>query len=359
MSSKFSRRAALSSLGMWAAGSPLLRAQSGEPAGRIAPRAELLNTLEFEAMAQRKLSSTVFSAIAGGDRRAFERIIFRPRMLVATEGLDLSVDLFGDKMFAPILVGPASEQQRFHAEAEAASMRGASAAKAAIVISDWSSQPLEKIAAQAKTPFWYQVYPQRDMAPVLNRVQQAVKSGAKAVCVTIGAPYRPFSAEVAPTPAKLAEMASPKMDWAIVDQVRQAAHTPILLKGVMSPDEARLAVEKGIQGIIVSNHGGIFAHGIAAPIEVLTSVVDAVGGKIPVLIDGGIRRGTDVVKALALGAKAVLVARPALWGLAAYGAEGVQSVVELLQSEMARAMAGCGKPNLAALDRSVVRITKR
>ena len=148
------------------------------------------------------------------------------------------------------------------------------------------------------------------------------------------------------------------MTWALVDQVRQAAKTPIVLKGVMSADEAKAAVEKGVAGIVVSNHGGV-VPGLASPIEVLTSVVDAVGGKIPVLIDGGFRRGSDVVKALALGARAVLVTRPALWGLAAYGADGVQGVVELLQSEMASIMAGCGKPNLAALDRSVVRIVKR
>lgn len=359
MGMKFTRRAALSSLGLWAAGSPLLRSQIGEPRGRIAPRTELLNALEFEPMAERKLGSAAYSAIAGGDRRAFERMIFRPRMMVATEGLDLSLDLFGDKMFAPILVGPASDQQRFHPEAEAATVRGASAAKAAVIISDRSSQPLEKIAAQAKTSLWYQVYPQPDMAPALTRVQQAVKAGCKVVCLTVGTPYTPFSVDVAPTPAKLAVMADPKMTWAIVDQVRQAAKTPIVLKGIMSADEARLAVDKGIQGIIVSNHGGIFVHGMAAPIEVLPSIVDAVGAKIPVLVDGGIRRGSDIVKALALGAKAVLVTRPPLWGLAAYGADGVQSVIELLQTETARSMAGNGMPNLAALNRNLIRMLKR
>jgi isopentenyl diphosphate isomerase/L-lactate dehydrogenase-like FMN-dependent dehydrogenase len=193
------------------------------------------------------------------------------------------------------------------------------------------------------------------MDPVLTRTQQAVKAGCQVVCVTIGTPYRP---EGAPLPAKLAAMGDPHMTWAVMDQVRQAAKTPVVLKGVMTGDEARAAVDKGVAGIIVSNHGGI-VPGLASPIEALTGVVDAVGGKIPVLIDGGFRRGSDIVKALALGAKAVLVTRPALWGLAAYGADGVQGVIELLQSEMASAMAGCGKPNLASLDRRLVRIVKR
>ena len=333
MSANFSRRRALSSLGLWAAASPLLNAQDEAPrrnleaAGRIAPRAELVNVPEFEVMAQRKLAATTFSTIADGDRRAFERIIFRPRMLVNTTKLDLSVDLFGEKLFAPIIVGPASDQQRYHPEAELATARGAAAGKAVMVISDRSSQPIEKIAA-AKGSLWYQVYPQAEMDPVLTRVQQAVKAGCKVVCLTVGTPYRP---EGAPLPGKLATLGDPHMSWSVVDRLRQAAKTPIVLKGIMSPDEARAAVEKGVQGIVVSNHGGV-VPGLASPIEVLPSVVAAVGGRIPVLIDGGFRRGSDIVKALALGARAVLVTRPALWGLAAYGADGVQGVIELLQS---------------------------
>jgi 4-hydroxymandelate oxidase len=140
--------------------------------------------------------------------------------------------------------------------------------------------------------------------------------------------------------------------------VRQAAKLPVVLKGIMSPEEARTAVERGVDGIIVSNHGGRFVQGLATPIEVLPEIVDAVAGKIPVLMDSDIRRGTDIVKALALGARAVLVARPLLWGLAAYGEAGVRTVLEMLQGETARTMALCGKPNLAALDRGLVRMDR-
>ena len=147
------------------------------------------------------------------------------------------------------------------------------------------------------------------------------------------------------------------MNWPLVDQVRQAANAPVVVKGIMSAKDAQMAVDKGVQGIIVSNHGGPVQG--SAPIEALPSVVDAVGSKAPVLIDGSFRRGTDIVKALAFGARAVLVTRPALWGLAAYGSDGVDTVLKMLQSETARTMGNCSKVNIAALDRSLVRVVRR
>jgi len=339
------RRAALQAAGLWIAGSPVLRAQD-----RITPRAETVNVFEIEDMARQSLSARVFSEIQGSDDRApFDRIVFRPRMLFDVHEMDLTVDLLGTKMYAPILVGPVSGQQRFHPDGELALVRGAGAAQATVIVSSRSSVPIEKIAAEAKSPLWYQVYPEADMTPVLAGVQQAMKAGCKAVCLTIGTPYQ----------SKLTSLSSPKMDWAVVDQVRKSANAPILLKGVMSPDEARTAVQRGVAGIVVSGQGARFVQGLASPIEALPAVVDAVGGKIPVLVDGGFRRGTDILAALALGARGVLVARPALWGLAAYGADGVQTVLEMMQSETARDMALCGKRNLSAIDRSMVKITKR
>jgi 4-hydroxymandelate oxidase len=365
MSMTWTRRRALQSLGLWMAGSPLLEAQHevpkliGEPPGRITPREELVNTLEVDAVAQRVLPATVYAKVAGSDRRAFDRMTFRPRMLVPVRNLDLSVDLFGTKHFAPILVGPASRQARFHPDGELALVRGAAAGKGVAIISSHSSQPIEKIAGEAKDTLWYQVYPEPDMGPVIKRVQAAVQAGCKVVCLTVGTPYLPAGQGGPPNPAKLATLGNPALDWGVVDQVRQAAKVPVLLKGIMSPEEAQAAVQHGASGIIVSNHGGRFVEGLATPIEVLTAVVDGVGGKAPVLIDSNFRRGSDVVKALALGAKAVLVARPALWGLAAYGGDGVRTVLELLQSETARTMALCGKPTLASLDRTTVQIHRR
>jgi 4-hydroxymandelate oxidase len=267
----------------------------------------------------------------------------RPRRFVNVEHLDLTAELFGERMFTPILAGPASHQQVFDPEGEIAMVRGASKVQASVVISSRSSQPIERIAAEAKTTLWYQVYPEPDMAPVLDGMRRAVKAGCKVVCITVGTPSQ----------------GNPHMSWDVVDRVRQAAGVPVVLKGIMSAQEARVAVEKGIQGIIVSNHGGMFVPGIASPIEVLPSIADAVGKSLPVLVDGGFRRGTDIVKALAFGARAVLVARPILWGLAAYGSDGVQSVLQMLQSETARTMGNCCKVNLAGLDRTLVRVVKR
>jgi len=310
-----------------------------EADGRAAPVQELVNAFEFEAMAKRKLDSATLAGIAGSDRAPFDRITFRPRMMVNTTKLDLTAELFGQEMFAPIAIGPVSQQKRFHPEGELAMMRGASAAKALMVIASDSSFPIDRIAGQAKRAFWYQVYPEHDMNAVIARVQQAVTLGCKAVCLTLGV--------------------QSSADWADIDRLRKEIGVPLLLKGIMRADEARTSVGRGIQGIIVSNYAGSPVEGLAAPMEALPAIADAVDGKAPVLIDGGFRRGSDVLKALALGARAVLIGRPAVWGLAPYGADGVQKVVELLQTELARDMAMCGRVNLKSLDRSLVKIHRR
>ena len=358
---RFSRRRALKNFGCLMAASPLLKAQelAGEPPGRITPRQEAVNVFEVEAMAQRKLPGPVYSMIAGSDRRAFDRITFRPRMLVNVQQIDLTTELFGEKMFAPILVGPMSLQQQVHPEGELATVGGAAAAKTVVVVSTRSSIPIEAIAAQAKTNLWYQVYPEPDMDAVRKRAEQAVTVGCKAVCLTVGTPYAPPGAAGAPNGLRLTRMANPQMGWSVISQFLRGIQAPVLLKGIMSPDEARIAVETGARGIVVSNHGGQFSAGLAAPIEMLASIVDTVGGKVPVLVDGSFRRGTDILKALALGARAVLLGRPPLWGLAAYGAEGVQTVLEMLQSELARSMGLCGKANLSSLDRTLLKIHRR
>jgi len=358
------RRRALRNLGLWMAASPLLAAADkppkliGEPRGRITPPDELVNVFEAEAVAKRLLPKALFAKLAGTYHEAFDRITLQPRMFEPTRNMDLTVDLFGEKLFAPILAGPVSRVDRFHTGGELGLVRGAASTRTVVVVSSASSQPLDKLAAEAKSGAWCQVYPEADMTPVLSRVAQAAQAGFRAVCVTVGTPYRPTAFDGPPNPAKLAVLGKPEMNWSVVDQVRQAAKLPVVLKGIMSPEEARTAVERGMDGLIVSNHGGRFVHGLATPIEVLPEIVDAVSGKIPVLMDSDIRRGTDIVKVLALGARAVLVARPVLWGLAAYGEAGVRTVLEMLQGETARTMALCGKPNLAALDRRLVRIDR-
>jgi 4-hydroxymandelate oxidase len=341
------RRQALGSVGLLVAGSSLVQSQdlTGEPPIRLAPRGELVNVLEFEDQATRKLSRTAYAAIAGSDREAFDRMTLRPRMMVNCMDLDLTTELFGDRMFAPILIGPIAQQRTFHPEGELATARGAAAAKAVMVVSGRSSYPIDEIAAQARTTLWYQVEPEEHIGNVRTQIRRAIKAGCKALCITV---------------ERGSATAGPAVDWAVIDQMRQGVDVPVLLKGVMTPEDAKIAVRKGLQGIVVSNYRRhTTAKSGPMPIEVLPSIADAVEGKVPVLVDGSFRRGADMLKALAFGARAVLVGRPPMWGLAAYGADGVQTVLELLQTDLARMMGGCGRPAIKTIDRSVVKIHAR
>ncbi len=292
----------------------------------LPPLSELVNVLEVEDAARGVLSRAVYDRIAQGerDREAFDRITFRPRMMVDVSRLDLSLDLFGQKLYAPILVAPMARHRRVHPDGEAATAAGAGAAKTVLVVSRDPSVPT--------APLWAQVPP--DAA----QVTRLVAAGAKTLVVNAG----------------------PDLEWDTLGRLRKAAGSvPVLLKGVLSPDQAVNAVDRGAQGLIVSTHGGKLVSSLPATLDVLPRITDAVHDRVPVLVDSGFRRGTDILKALALGAKAVLVGRPVLYGLAAYGPDGVRAVLEMLQSELALAMGLNGRPNLASLDRSVVKVHRR
>jgi 4-hydroxymandelate oxidase len=355
MSDKFSRRQALESVGAIVAGTvagsamangqaPGGRAPLDTATPRLAPRDELVNVLEFEEEAKKKLAPATYALIAGGDRALMDRITLRPRMLAPTLDMDLSVTLFGEQHFTPILLGPMADQKRFHPDGELATAKGAAAAKALMIVSSRSSVPLDQIAAVAKPSFWYQVFAADNAAK--QQVQDAVKAGAKAIVITVGA---------APTVNGPRVATSSAINWSAVDAIRQGVNVPVLVKGITTPAEATAALQHNVQGIVVSNYGGLVA-GKDAMILTLPNVVDAVAGKVPVLTDGSFRRGTDVLKALALGAQGVLIGRPVMWGLAAYGDGGVQSVVEMLQTELGRYMGMCGKSNLKALGRDLVKV---
>ena len=183
--------------------------------------------------------------------------------------------------------------------------------------------------------------PEENVKSVQTQMQQAIKAGCKAICIAV---------------APGVGSAPPRPDWAVIKQLRQGISVPVLVKGIMTPEDAKAAVQQGVQGIIVSSNRVPAPAGRPTAIEVLPSIADAVEGKVAVLYGGSIRWGTDVFKALALGAKAVLVGRPAMWGLAAYGDDGVQTVVEMLQSDLARIMAACGNMNPASIARAEVKI---
>ena len=301
---------------------------------RIAPRDHLVNVLEYEQQAKLTLSPDVFAPIAGSDRAAFDRITLRPRLVVPTTDLDLRVTFFGDTWFAPIAVGPIAQQRQFHPDGEVATVAGAAAAQAPIVVSSRSSVPVRDLAAGRSGTIWYQVFASEPAANAA--IRDAVAAGCKAICITIDT--------------------TAAINWKLVDALKRDVTVPVLVKGIATAAEAKIAVQHGVQGIVASTYGRQLGQGATELILNVAPIVDAVGGAVPVLVDGSFRRGTDIFKALAFGAKAVLVGRPVMWGLAAYGADGVQSVVEMLQTELARYMAMSGRVNLGMLDRSALQV---
>jgi 4-hydroxymandelate oxidase len=321
-----------------------MRTRQATPArARLTPRHELVNTLEFEREAERVLAADVFQAITGSDRPPFERITLRPRLMVNCVDLDLTAEVAGQRLFAPIIVAPVADQRQFHADAEMATIRGASAARAPVVVSVRSSMPIESLAKEATTPLLYQVFAGDDPARNTSRVQAAVQAGCAAIVVTVG----PTGRGVRPPG---------RQDWQAIEALSRAVTVPVVAKGILTVDDARAATKTGAQAIVVSNYGSTGTAGRPAPLDVLAGIVDAVEGRIAVLVDGGFRRGTDIMKALALGARAVFVGRPVMWGLAAYGADGVQTVLELLQTELGRVMGCCGTPNLSTITRAHVKV---
>jgi 4-hydroxymandelate oxidase len=318
---------------------------SDPSASRLVPRPDLVNTLEFEEQARKALAPAAFAAISGSRREEFDRITLRPRMCVPVLDMNLSLTLFGDAHFAPIIVGPIENQRRFHPDGELATLTGAAAARAGVVVSSHSSVAGSDLTANAKTPLWYQVFGRDPAAGA--KLQHAIDAGYRAVCVTIGASPSTGggSRPVAPT----------AVDWSAVGTLVRSSSVPVLVKGIATPSAATMAIARGAQGLIASTYNGLASGNRASVILTLPEIVDA-AGKVPVLVDGGFRRGTDILKALAFGARAVLIGRPIMWGLAAYGADGVQSVVEMLQTELARYMGMSGNARLAVLDRTLLKV---
>jgi 4-hydroxymandelate oxidase len=392
------RRDAARNLLSFFAGSPLLCAQEAPRlADRLVSIDELYNVMEFENVARAHMVKSAYDYISGGaddewtlrrNRDWFQKITFRPHFLVDVSKLDLSLELFGQKIEMPILVAPTAAHQQAHPEGELATIRAAGKVKTIMAVSSNSSYPIDKIGAAATGPFWFQLYTEPDQDAVRERVERALAAGAKAVVWTVdnqylphrerllrdrlvdpGAPQIPGSATPPPRASRRGTGSAPnkyrvspaftgQLTWSFMSELRSYTPVPLLVKGILTGDDAKRAMENGAQGIVVSNHGGRYLDGAPSTIEVLPEIVDAVGGRIPVLIDGGFRRGTDVLKALAIGAKAVLVGRPPLWGLGAFGQAGVTRVLELLQTELALAMGLAGRPTLASIDRSLIRIDR-
>jgi isopentenyl diphosphate isomerase/L-lactate dehydrogenase-like FMN-dependent dehydrogenase len=337
---------------------------------------ELINTRDWERAARAVLDPGVYGYYAGGagdehtlrdNRRAFRRWRLRPRMLVDVSGCSTGSTVLGAPVSFPVLVAPTALHRLAHPDGEGATARAAARAGTVMCLSTIATMtPAEVAAAAPGGRRWFQVYVFRDRGVTRSFVAQAEENGYEALVLTVDAPrfghrerdlrtgfvvppehaVPSFTAAVggpvAATAAEMAEQFDPTLSWRDVEELASESSVPLLVKGVLTADDARLARDHGAAGVVVSNHGGRQVDGVLASLDALPEVVEAVGHDLEVFVDGGVRRGTDVLVALALGARAVLVGRPVLWGLAVAGEEGVFRVLELFRLELERALALCG-----------------
>ena len=336
----------------------------------------LLNVADYEREAERRLDEGAFGYFVGGagdevtlreNVAAFARYRLRPRMLVDVSGVSTETTVLGRDVSMPLLVAPTAFQRIAHPDGELATARAAAAARTVMCLSTLSSvTPAELAVAAPHGRRWFQLYWSSDREFTRELLARVVDSGFEAVVLTIDFPAagrreRDLRNEFAlpddlPTPniphrlarrdfhLALGQVVDASINWRELEWLRETCPLPLLLKGILTAEDALLAVEHGADALIVSNHGGRQLDGVAAAIAALPEVVDAVGGRTEVLVDGGIRRGTDVVKALALGAQAVLAGRALVWGLAVNGEDGVTRVLELLRAEIALALTHLGCP---------------
>ncbi|MBV9706442.1 MAG: alpha-hydroxy-acid oxidizing protein [Chloroflexi bacterium] len=339
-----------------------------------------VNVMDYEALARAHMDAAAWDYYQGGsddevtlraNRSAFERIRLRPRMLVDVNTIDMRTTVLGTAVSMPILVAPTGFHGLAHPQGECLTVQGVGQANTLMTVSTVSTRSLEEIAHVASGPLWFQLYVRHNLKTSEALVRRAQAAGYLAIVLTVDTPVlgrrerderndftmpsHARSTNFSDVPKeRILEVLIPT--WKTVDWLHSLTSLPILLKGILTAEDALLALEHGIAGIVVSNHGGRQLDGVQASIEALPEVVEAVAGRCEVFLDGGIRRGTDVLKALALGARAVLVGRPILWGLAANGQEGVRHVLELLRAELKLAMQLAGRPTLASIDRTLVKL---
>ena len=365
------------------------------PKGRPAPDrlAGWVNVADVEAIARRRLPRDVYDYYAGGsedegtlarNRDGFGKWVLLPRVLVDVDRVDLSTTTLGAPVKMPIHAAPTAYHRLATPEGETATARAVGSSGALMVVSSLATRTLEDVAGAASGPLWFQLYVYRDRALSLEVLQRAEVAGYRALVLTVDTPRlgrrerdfrNGFTLPANVTIANFAKSGSsyarwdskssmfsyansqldPSLTWEAVSWLREQTTLPILLKGVVRADDAVRAVERGISGLIVSNHGGRQLDGEEATILALPDIVSAVGERAEIYVDGGFRRGTDVLKALALGARGVLLGRPILWGLAAAGERGAARVLEMLRDELALSMALAGCPSLSAIERSLVR----
>lgn len=395
------RRRALLALGGMLAGTPVaLRAQL-DPRGageqRRAPSlGEMLDVFDFEPVCYNNIPKALYDFTAqGGDsewtvrrnRHAFEwaEPVNRPGAIQAGD-VDTAMTLLGVDMSSPIIAAPTATHGHLHPSAEVGTYQATTATGTLMAVSQNATLQQEEIAAGAAGPRWIQIYPNQNMQATRQTLDRFVAAGAKAIVVTVdqqavvferagrnrwlggnagsanpgrgggpgGQTGQPVTDLTGPRRYRVPSPGRLWFTWDFMSELRDYVDVPVLMKGILTPEDALICVERGFDGVIVSNHGGRSLDYAPSTLEVLPEIAQAVGGRIPVLMDGGIRRGSDVFKALALGADAVLTGRAIRWGLGAFGPQGAQRVLEILQAELREAMAATGRLDLASIDATAV-----
>ncbi len=343
---------------------------------------EPVNVFEYEALAQAQMDPAHWDYIQGGsddevtlraNREAFERIQLRPRVLVdvSASALNIRTTVLGIPISMPVMVAPMAMHCLAHPEGECATAQAAGMAHTLMIASTTATRSLEEITQAASGPLWFQLYVYPSLQIAERLVRRAESAGYRAIVLTVDLPTlgnrekdKRNNVTIPPPPFREANFVDVdktgqewvSLTWESLSWLRSITSLPILLKGILTAEDALLAIEHSMDGIIVSNHGGRQLDTALASIEALPGIVEAVAGRCEVYVDGGIRRGTDILKALALGARAVLVGRPVLWGLAAGGAEGAYRVLEILRRELELAMALSGRPTLNSIDRTLLKM---
>ena len=353
---------------------------------------EAINLFELEIKARELLPQTAYDHYASGandeitlreNRVSYERITLLPRMLVDVSERLMGTTALGEPVSMPILIAPTAFQGLAHPEGEVATVKAAGAAKTLMTLSTLSTFSIEEVMAVATGPVWFQLYVFKNRAISASLVKRAQVAGCKAIVLTVDAPLLgrrerdvrnqfkmplsvknllpgglqefPHGTAGSALAPYITSLVDPALTWKDIEWLNGLTKLPVLVKGILRSDDALLAVKHGASGIIVSNHGARQLDTTPATISVLPEIVDAVGGKVEVYVDGGIRRGTDVLKAIACGARAVFIGRPVLWGLASGAESGVRYVLEMLREEFDLAMALSGSPTLSSITRDLIR----
>jgi isopentenyl diphosphate isomerase/L-lactate dehydrogenase-like FMN-dependent dehydrogenase len=349
------------------------------------PAAAPISLADYERLAAESLDAGTHAYVFGGagdevtlrdNLASWQRFAIRPRVLVGAGQLHRGTTVLGRPRPHPLIVAPMAFQRLVHRDADIATARAAAATNTIMCLPTFSTTtPAALVEALPGAPRWFQLYVFADRGVSRELIGLACELGYEALVVTVDLPVtgvrdrelrhpvpspRPETAAGPRTaggfiaPADLGGLIDPDLSWSDIERFAADASIPVVAKGILTPEDARLAVEHGARGVVVSNHGGRQLDTVLAAADALAPIVDAVGDQVDVLVDGGIRRGTDVLKALALGARAVMIGRPVLWGLAVDGTAGARRVLEILLGELDTALALAGAPNAAQLDRSFV-----